>query len=202
MAITKAFTQAIDNRSFQEWHQGIKRYGFWAILIDSPAWKDEFSRAQAHVADLVHPNYRRTPHITLSACGLVSERYFSEAQLSKQIASIKSLDLPSFDLELTEIDSFDTAPYLAIKQHPLLNIIRTGLEATISDSPAPEYCPHLTLGFYQNAYHRKSVGRQLKQFRNSTIPPLRVNSISYCTYQTKDIQGELSLEHSIHIHSR
>lgn len=197
MSISENYTHATELTGFSDWHQGIERYGFWAVLIDNPDWLNEFSRAQAHVEAFVHPDYQRIPHITLSACGLIDEAHFSSKKLAQQITCIKSLNIQAFDLEMAQLNSFDAAPYISIKSHPSLGFIRRQLESITRDNPATNYQPHLTLGFYQQRYQKTIVNRHLKAFNTRTLPPFQVKRLYYCSYLTADIHGALSLEHFI-----
>jgi 2'-5' RNA ligase len=197
MSISERYTHATSLTGFNDWHQGIERYGFWAVLVDCPAWLDEISRAQEHVKTFIHPNYQRAPHITLSACGLIDEAYFSKALLAKQIAGIQSLKTPSFTISNAQINSFASAPYLEIVQHPLLTSFRSQLEIVARDNPALRYTPHITLGFYQAQHLKTAVAAHLENFNTRHLPPFIVNEISYCSYSTSEIQGPLEIEHKI-----
>ena len=66
------YTEAICDKNFAEWHQGIPYYGFWAIIVDHPEHLALINRAQDHLKEFFLSRYLRQPHITLSACGLLT----------------------------------------------------------------------------------------------------------------------------------
>lgn len=179
------------------WHQGIEHYGFWAIVVQQEDWLKAFQRARAHVKTLVLPDYQRAPHITLSACGLVDRAHFCEEKLARQIRALEELKLSPFSLESLGLDSFETAPYLSINKHPLLLKIRGTLESICQDNPACDYHPHLTLGFYKQSYSLSTLQRHLSGYTQPVLPSLSVQSLCYCTYQTKEIQGNITIRHTL-----
>ncbi|MDR0477207.1 MAG: hypothetical protein LBH14_04640, partial [Desulfobulbaceae bacterium] len=72
-------------RDFSEWHQGIRHYGFWCLLIDDPPWQRVIASAQAQMAPFLHPGYERQPHVTLFSCGLLTDDFFSGEMLTRQV---------------------------------------------------------------------------------------------------------------------
>lgn len=188
-------TIQVDNKNPVTWHQGIKQYGFWAIVINNDTWLDTFKKAQAYVKHLVLSDYQRAPHITLSACGLVNDSYFSERKLQQQIDTLHELNLSKFLLNAGKLDSFESAPYISIKPHPKLARLRRLFESIHQDNPAADYYPHLTLGFYNKQYPFEPLHDYLGKYKPSTFPPLLVDTISYCTYQTNQIQGCITTQY-------
>ena len=188
-------TIQVDDESPLIWHQGIRQYGFWAIVIDDEAWLDTFSYAQSYVKHLVLPGYQRAPHITLSACGLVDDAHFSKLKLQQQIDTLQALNLSKFEVDAGRLNSFQSAPYISIASHPKLTRLRGLFEAIHQDNPAADYQPHLTLGFYNKPHPFGPLHDYLCQFKAATLPPLVVDTISYCTYQTNQIQGGITTQY-------
>ncbi|MFC3551370.1 2'-5' RNA ligase family protein [Lysobacter cavernae] len=179
-----------EDRDFSEWHGGIAQYAFWAVPVDGPAWHALFEAARVHVAPFVHDNYRRAPHITLAAAGLLDERDAAPARLQRQAAALRQARIAAFDLHAGPMDSFTSSPYVAIED-PMgaLHAIREVLASVSAEDSPSRYRPHLTVGLYAAAYEFKSVMRLVQAFEHRDLPPLRVDEVMLCAYATHDIQG-------------
>ena len=198
--IDHEFTQPTELRDFVEWHQGIKHYGFWAIEITDPLCLATLKHCQQHLADKLHPNYLRQPHITLSACGLIDEQHFDSQRLQQQIHALTVANFKPFNLNLSQVDSFTTAPYLTIEDPTAsLQQIRQCLQSISAGQEASEYVAHVTLGFYQQAYKTANILEQL--LAASTLycqgTEFKVNEIVFARYNTDEIQGRYQVLHRI-----
>ena len=185
------FTQPYVLGDFKEWHKGIPFYGFWALEIDSKKVLAQVSDAQYQLAPILHPGYQRQPHITLLACGLMDEAYFSTAALTNQIENLKEINISHFDLEFSTLNSFSTCPYLALnKPNPILNQIRQQLSQYQAEDTPCEYTPHITLGFYNDTYSKSNIENELKNSeKRLTVTKQTVSSIIFARYDTSDLQG-------------
>jgi hypothetical protein len=183
-------TIAHQDRDFVEWHSGTRFYGFWAVVIDWPEWIAFFNSAHAHVKRFIHQGYQRGPHITITACGLLDERHFSNVLLNRQLAAFKRSRIASFPLHIGPLDSFSSAPYISI-QDPTdaLHRIRNRLIATQNDDSLEHYQPHLTIGLYRDSFDATAVVDSLKAFQNPRPEPVTVSKLSFCAYETHTIQG-------------
>ena len=178
-------------RDHADWHGGVSHYGFWAVLVDNDEWLGLLHEARLHMVRFIHPGYRRGPHITLAACGLISEHHFSSEDLKRQSAALSEAGVAPFALGTAGLDSFESAPYLAVEDPSgSLARIRSALTAVSGEDNSPaRYRPHVTLGLYNGAFDTKQVARHLEEFRHGPIDPLRVTELAFCAYETKDIQG-------------
>ena len=185
------FTQPYVLGDFKEWHKGIPFYGFWTLEIDSKKILSQISNTQSQLARILHSGYQRQPHITLLACGLMDEAYFSKSALSNQIEDIKEQNHNSFDLEFSTLNSFSTCPYLALnKPNPILDRIRQQLSQYQAEDAACEYVPHITLGFYNDVYSKFEIEAELrKSEKKLAVTKQTVNSIIFARYNTSDLQG-------------
>lgn len=180
---------------FAEWHRGISHYGFWAVLVDDQGWLDLFEAACAHVERFLHPGYRRAPHITVAACGLLSEEHFSPTLQRRQAAALDGAKVPPFFLRAGMLDSFASAPYITVEDpEGSLGQLRSIL-ALISeeDNPPGSYRPHITLGLYREAFETLRVADHLQEFRSVATRQLSVTEVAFCAYETRDIQGPFSV---------
>lgn len=190
------------NRDFAEWHQGIPRYGFWAVVINDPASLELWNKAHAHVKRFIHPGYQRAPHVTIAACGLMHRDHFSGEQLRQQSRLLETAEIAPFYLRINpSLDSFTTAPFLMIDDPAgAIGQIRALLRSVAGDDAAPEhYRPHITLGFYRSAFDTADVSESLAGFTYPETNPVRVTELSFCTYETRSIQGCFEIVENIHL---
>ena len=190
-------TQPTELRDFFEWHQGIKYYGFWAIEVQNPHCLQQLNICQQSLADTLHPHYLRQAHITLSASGLLDEERFTEKDLQQQIEALTQARIPAFSIASSTPNTFTTAPYLSIKDPSnSLARIRDELHHVRDGQDACEYIPHITLGFYNQAY---SIPQILNQLSSLNIPAIefKVKELVFARYNTHEIQGRYHVLHRI-----
>lgn len=192
--LSHSYTDALIDKNFAEWHLGIPYYGFWAIMIEAPEHLNLIAKAQHHLQNFFLPNYSRQAHITLNACGLMSERFFSKHDLDKQIRAIESMNLSPFNISLSHIDSFTTAAYINISDNcNSLNKLNQVLSNTANDSNPIRYEPHITLGLYRKKFATKMVSEKIQQFEAFTLPAITIREIQFCRYETAFIQGPVEI---------
>ena len=192
--LSHTYTDALCDRDFKEWHGGIPFYGFWAILIDQPEYLSVFSKAQNHLQGFFLPGYARQAHITLNACGLISETHFSKDALIKQISALKEMHLSPFDIAASHLDSFTTAAYLSISDETgTLCKIHNTLSDISNDSRPDSFQAHITLGLYRDKFESATVAEEIIKFGDIHISPLLIREIQFCRYQTSNIQGPIEV---------
>lgn len=192
--LSHKYTTASCDRNFKEWHLGIPYYGFWAILIDNPKLLSVISKAQVQLQPFFLPSYNRQAHITLSACGLLSGTYFSQAKLDQQIKTIETLNLPPFEISLGHIDSFSTAAYLSVLDtSKTLHKVNRALNHIVNDSTPAKYTPHITLGLYREKFECKHVAEEIRKFEHFDELRFKVTKIQFCRYETSNIQGPIEV---------
>ncbi|MBQ0731937.1 MAG: 2'-5' RNA ligase family protein [Oleispira antarctica] len=197
LILDNEITQPTELRDFFEWHQGIKHYGFWAIEIHHPNCLQQILLSQQQLSNKLHPNYLRQPHITLSASGLLDDKHFTQASLQQQIKKLKESNLSAFSLNLSKGHSFTTAPYLSISDHcHSLATLRTLFNNICSEQDPSDYIPHITLGFYNQAFKTVDVLTQLATVYSQDIE-FMVNEIVFAQYNTHEIQGRYQVLHRI-----
>lgn len=192
--LQEAMTIASIDRDFKEWHGGIAEYGVWAVIIEDADWLACWQTASIHLDRFLHTDYRRQPHITIATCGLMHERHFNQATLDRQIALLEDHKPPIFMIESGRLNSFSTAPYIEI--HDAQDIL-TGLSTTLG-LKTRRYVPHLTVGFYRDAYRADEVAERLAAFAPWNLK-FEVRELHFCTYETHDIKGRLEIRHRIRL---
>ena len=203
MNVGDTHTLATELRDFPEWHRGIRHYAVWALPVEAPAWLARIAHLQQQLAPLLHPGYVRQPHITLFACGLVDKHHFRSEQARQQADALRALNLSTLQLNATGLSTFTTAPWLGVRAvDNRLSLIRRTLAAiTAEDSPVRHYRPHITLGFYPQAYALDLIHSRLATLDAGLppLPPLPIKRLELCYYATNEIQGELSVQDSIEL---
>ncbi len=182
------------DRDFYEWHNGILSYGFWAVVVNNPKWVGLYEEARAHIKQFVHTGYRRSPHITIAACGLLDKNYFSSEKFNRQWKMLNDIKIPPFYLRTGLLQSFLTAPYLAIEDSSeTLKQIHERLMVISEEDASVQYQPHITLGFYRDAFDVSEVIDCLAKFKYASIKPLLVTELIFCAYKTREIQGQFKI---------
>ncbi len=196
-------THPVSLGDWHQWHQGIRHYAVWCLPVDDPDWLAFIDQAQTALSPWLHPGYARQPHITLFAAGLVDKNHY---RADMQAAQIKSLELYSLSPVLftpAALSTFPTAPWLGIEDvnnqlESLRSLISKGLD---EDSPAFEYQPHITLGFYRDSYPLADLTQRFEHLSQmaAKLPTLQINQLHLCYYDTREIQGTLTVEHCINL---
>ncbi len=179
------------NHDFVEWHNGISHYGFWAVVINDHNWIALWEAAREHVKRFIHPGYERAPHVTIIACGLIDQNRFSAEQLDRQWRTLSEMKISPFYLKVISLNSFTTAPCLMIEDSEgALKRIRGRLNMIFKEDTPVQYQPHLTLGFYRDEFDTLDVVECLKEFRHEPVRPVLTTELFFCTYETRNIQGQ------------
>lgn len=170
------------------------RYGFWAVVVECPHWQRLFEAGARHVAGHVLAGYRRQPHITIAAAGLLDEAHLSQALRQRQIDAVRNAGEAAFDLHAGPLDTFTGSPHFAIHDPSgALSRVRARLQAIARHDPPATYRPHLTVGLYRGAFRLEDVQRHLASFRTPPTKPLRVRQLSFCAYATRELQGRFEI---------
>lgn len=179
------------------WHRGIQRYGFWCVEIEAEDVLKRFARAQRYCEQWLIPGYQRQPHVTLAACGLVSEAHFSAKRLQEQREVLDCLALPSFQIAFSGLATFSTVPYVQVDDlEGGLRQLRAALIPACYEQDHPVYRPHLTLGFFQQVLGLQEVRQRLAAFDDSMPINYRVRALQYCEYATDAFQGRYEVRDS------
>lgn len=196
-------TLAVSLEDCPEWHRGIQHYAVWCLPVDDPDWLAFIDRAQTLLSPWLHPGYGRQPHITLFAAGLVDKNYYSADMQAAQIQSLELYSLSPVLLTPSILSTFATAPWLGIEDmNNQLESLRSLISKGVAeDSPALEYQPHITLGFYRDSYPLADLTPRFEQLQQQAakLPTLEITELHLCYYNTQKIQGKLTLEHSIQL---
>jgi 2'-5' RNA ligase len=196
--INAAATIAWDDIDFNEWHGGVKHYGFWALIIDDSEWLEAVNQAASYLSPYVLAGYRRQPHVSLIAGGLMSDQNYSAASINKHKQALIKANISPFSISLAGLDSFTSAPYLTVVDDSgSLEYLRAQLLASASEDNLDSYQAHITLGLYNGEFSTIALGKTITGFDAPVVKPLIVSEVKFCSYQTNDIQGRITVLDSI-----
>lgn len=197
--LLKSLTQLCPTivRDYPEWHSGRSDYGLWYVEIDQPELIQYFDQIRAHFSDLLIPSNQRQYHITFFVCGFLisTEKQYNDdfqiQQLQHQIEQLQQLELASFELEIAAPDSFSSALFLQVKdKDQILGKIRQQLASVSDEIAAPEYCPHITLGLYRQAWQSDRVLERIQQLATKKLK-IQVSQLTFGYYKAQILQGLL-----------
>jgi 2'-5' RNA ligase len=197
---------ACERRDYPEWHHGRTRYGVWTLPVDCPQVLARLSRAQQHLGDWLHGDYRRQAHITLFVCGFPAESVhfdddFPGECLAAQLAALQQLRQQPFTLLIGGLDSFASASFLRVTDpEGRLQRLRTTLATHSREIRQAPYHPHLTVGLYTRAVPRVRVQQRLQDFRACAALPLTVRELHFSTYASTELFGPLRTERRVSLH--
>ncbi|PCM46140.1 2'-5' RNA ligase family protein [Marinobacter sp. ANT_B65] len=194
-------TYPAELRDFREWHKGTPYFGFWAVEVSNPACLNKIEMYQEHLSDELHGGYARQPHITLAPAGLLADNHLPRDSVARQVEQLKKRSFRAFPLQLSGCNSFAVCPYLQIRD-PLGNLdhIRECLGSIAEADNASGYTPHVTLGFYNQAYNPADIVEKIAEIRSYDIS-FMATEIVFAQYETRDVQGPYQVLHRIRLSS-
>jgi len=190
-------TYPAELRDFREWHKGTTHFGFWAIEVSNPACLNKIEAYQKHLSDKLHAGYARQPHITLVPAGLLADNHVQRDSVARQVEQLKKLSVRAFPLQLSGCNSFAICPYLEVcDPQDNLNTLRECLGSIAADDSSGGYTPHVTLGFYNQAYNPADIVKIISGVSSRDIG-FMVHEIVFAQYETRDVQGPYEVLHRI-----
>lgn len=205
--LLQASTQltSTERRDYPEWHHGRSDFAVWYIEIDQAEVIQYLDHIKNFFSDLLIDSNQRQYHITLFVCGFLtpkSSHYdddFEIDTLKQQIQALNSLEIETFELEINGLDSFSSALFLQVEDNnKILDGIRQQLAQYSDEIAALEYCPHITLGLYNDAWQSDLV---LDRIQSIAIKPFKIQ-VKYLTfgyYKAQILQGLLYPYHQIRL---
>ena len=184
-------------QDYPDWHKGRRDFGLWYIEIERADILKYCQQIQAHCQPFLAKNYQRQLHITVFVAGFVvpQKRWHDDidpADLDLQYAALQNLDLPAFRLSLGAIDSFEQCLFVHINdRQQSLARIRDALQTVGTEISPPRYCPHITLGFYQNNFLCQQIFAKIAEIEQQPLS-FWVKKLTFGSYQATDLQGKLT----------
>ncbi|TCM68363.1 hypothetical protein EC844_10566 [Acinetobacter calcoaceticus] len=196
-------------RDYPEWHHARCHYALWYIEIDQPELIAYLDQLRLHFADLLLQPNQRQYHISVYVCGFLTElapRFnddFHPRQMQQQIQylhqHIQQRSLGSFQLKLTQLNSFDSALIVELLDPvQCLGQIRQGMALYANEIAALQYCPHITLGLYREAYAAEKIYARMQSILQRPFE-ITVDQLKFGYYQAQQLQGPLYAQYSVHL---
>lgn len=192
------FTLRNVRRDFPEWHRGRPSYALWALNVDCVSVKSRLNAAQHHLGKLLLDDYIRQSHITLSLCGFPCDvpqapDDFGMDSLRTQIAALQRARPQPFEIDIGDLASFTSAPYLTVNDEGgHIAKLRNCLALGDADAANGSYTPHVTVGLYADAWPTSEVQVRLDSFAFDAPLRLRITSASWVSYAAAEIGGPLT----------
>ena len=201
-ANSPAETLVTELRDYPQWHRGRQRYGMWVVLPDDPQLLGYIDAARRQLADLLHPDTQRQPHLTVFVCGFeapacVANDDFSPPQLQRQIERLARVRGPTCTLPLGQPDSFASAAFLPVGDPDgQLQCWRNTLADVAHEVRQQPYLPHITLGLYRRRVSAEVIRQRLRAIAPPATP-LAVRELHYATYNARQLFGPLTCHHRL-----
>lgn len=184
-------------QDFYDWHQGRSRYVLWAVDVDFPAVQQQVAIAGQHLGKFLLKGYCRQPHVTLGISGFLNNKSpqvddYTASRFEADLYALKNAHLQPFELEISALASFSSAPFLYVKQAAnILHQLHTCLHSVTCDAGF-QYVPHVTVGLYADAWPTQAVSNHLDNFKKNTVINCLVNKINLMSYAASEIGGKLT----------
>lgn len=187
---------------YSDWHKGRLYFSIWYIELTCPHLITYCHSIRQQCLPLLDIHYQRQFHITLFVNGFWSkERRFSDdflpEDLQRQVDQLHLLSLSPFSLTLTGLDSFTNCLFLNVDDpYGQLERIRQVFADVHPEISPAVYYPHVTLGFYRQAFLGDQVLKQIKQtvWQPKTF---EVTQLKFGMYHASELQGRLCSHLSI-----
>jgi 2'-5' RNA ligase len=196
--LLQADTQLIatEIRDYPEWHKGRSDYGLWYIEIDQPELIQYLDEIQTQFSDLLLPAQQRQYHITLFVCGFLQPSLISTMTIFRfNNYSSRSNLIEALQLKLLSLKSYRSIAlvvlcFYRLKIKGVLTQIRQQFAQVSGEIAALEYCPHITLGLYREAWLSDIVLERMQQLSVKTIN-IEVKKLTFGYYKAQILQGFL-----------
>ncbi|WP_267223261.1 2'-5' RNA ligase family protein [Dyella silvae] len=202
-----AETLVAELRDYPEWHRGRERYGVWMVPVDDAALLSYIGDVRRQLADLLHPDGQRQPHLTVFVCGFhepqrVADDDFPPERLQQQLALLKSGTGAPCSLPLASPDSFASAAFIPVgdPQGRLAHWRRLLGQASEEVRPSA-YIPHITLGLYRRRVDAQVIRERLGGI-DAPAMPMAITQLHYATYDTRSQFGPLHSHHRLPLSAR
>ncbi|WP_180173342.1 2'-5' RNA ligase family protein [Acinetobacter sp. YH12029] len=205
----KPSTQVVPtlNQDYPDWHQGRHHYALWYIEIQDPELLAYLTALRAQFLDLLYTPNTRQFHITVFICGFFQElnktqlfdhseqRWndnFSADELALHQQQLRQLSLSNIRLCTGQINSFQSALFIEIVDvERKLDHLRQALNLSSNEIAPIEYCPHITLGLYKQAWNSDDIFERIQQIEQHSFD-FESEQLTFGHYQAQVLQGVLS----------
>ncbi len=188
---------ATDHRDYPEWHHGRQQFALWYIEITDPALLQYLHHLRQLFSEMLYQPNTRQFHITVFICGFLTQDTahfnddFTHAQFTQQCAEIQRISSLKCQLKTAKINSFESALFVEVDDTTgILKQYRQVLAQYHHEIAALEYCPHITLGLYREAYSAQDILQKMAQIKPQSFH-FMANQLTFGYYQAQQLQGVL-----------
>ncbi|WP_180106053.1 MULTISPECIES: 2'-5' RNA ligase family protein [unclassified Acinetobacter] len=205
----KPSTQVVPtlNQDYPDWHQGRQHYALWYLEIQDPKLLEYLTALRAQFSDLLYTPNTRQFHITVFICGFFEElnktqlidhseqRWndnFSADELALHQQQLRQLSLSNIRLRTGQIHSFQSALFIEILDlDRKFDHLRQAFNVSSNEIAPIEYCPHITLGLYKQAWNSDDIFERIQQVEQHCFD-FESEQLTFGHYQAQVLQGALS----------
>jgi len=189
-------------RDYPEWHKGRPRYYVWAVDAETAPVDARLRRERAALDGRLVAPYTRHAHITVAACGFLTDAALhdddvSAARLEAQARRLEALATPPFTVEVGGANSFASAPFLEVADRDgALARLRAAVLDGGGEYRTTPYVPHVTIGIYDGPHPTAAIAPRLGR-RDDAAITLNVSRIGLYSYAAASLGSPLRLERTI-----
>lgn len=200
------YTVPTVQRNYPEWHRGRKKYALWYLEIEDTGLLNYLQYLRHTFSDVLYQPIHRQFHISLFICGFLTDQANAQQnddflckQLQLQLAHLQQTSISVFRLRVNQIQSFESALMLKIEDPSgkLVDLRHRLAEHTVEIAPL-DYCAHITLGVYRDAYRYADIYQRIAAIQQQTFE-IEVNHLTFGCYQPHILQGPLFAEQHIQL---
>ncbi len=191
-------TIANQQRDFPEWHRGRAEFMLWALDVDFGIVRRSLAEAQTSLAEWLLDDYRRQPHVTLGLCGFPTHTVqqadeFDLDMLAMQIQALQGLAPSPFEIEIGNLATFPSAPYLEVHAPAgSFQALRECLAGSLFDQAHADFVPHVTVGLYDGSWPMVDILQRINAASPIMTAHVQVESLCLMSYAARDINGPLT----------
>lgn len=182
---------------YPEWHCGREDFSLWYIEIEHPELLAYLNQLRADFSKFLYTPNNRQFHITLFVCGFITEQNpvldddFGIEKLHQHIQDLTYRFSKKIQLKTGRINSFESALFVEIiDEDNVLLDLRNILGQSCAEIAPLDYCPHLTLGLYDQDFESDLIFNHIKSIEQKSFE-FSVDQLTFGTYQAKILQGQL-----------
>jgi 2'-5' RNA ligase len=191
-----------DAGDLPEWHHGRQDYSVWLIELSGMEVSQKVRDAREHLSEFLIRPYQRQPHITIFVCGFLADTAhyaddYSVEQFERHAQSLRAAAVKPFTVEIGELNSFASAPYLEVADpEGGMERLRTLFLTNGVEVARSTYSPHVTIGLYAAAFQSSVVYERIASFPRTSCK-LTVDRVTFATYRAQEMAGVLTWRHVV-----
>ena len=191
------YTAPALKRDYPEWHRNRGDYYLIGIVMENREIARYVNTIKRQFSSYLVMPYERQPHITLRVLGFmqpepVDEDEFNGDHLDRIHTYFTKSSLPSFDIVIGQINTFQGALYLEVDlPSRVQEQCRHGFEFMTSEMRDIPFRAHVTVGLYNDYYPLAEIHEKIGKCNLVQEIVHNVKSITLLSYAPGDIGSKL-----------